>query len=153
VFSCSRVLGRVSPKFFRDFNLRIDNLRQHQGRGHCTLAMFKPFKTPLLKKPSTTQSSTPKSSSTNEPPPKRKRVSDEGTIAATVRSRDDNRLPEKSTDSSSQKSKFFPRSSLGPRKPLLTVKNPESVSNNQGGVEAYYNVLWYAGAPWVFFWC
>jgi DNA repair and recombination protein RAD54B len=102
--------------------------------------MLKPFKPPLLKKPSPLQTSSPASRYTSEPPPKKRRVSDDE-LKSDCRDREDNRLDKTSPDYGSQ-SKFSSKASVAPRRPLFTVKNSENVERTTNGPEAYYNVLW-----------
>lgn len=82
--------------------------------------VFKPFKPPLIRKPSSSDTR-PDSSCSNEPPVKKQRLQKDGdnTSVASVQEQ---------------------------REPLLQVKNPSDANGgtngNTGTDEKYYNVLW-----------
>ena len=90
----------------------------------------RPFRPPLLKKTATPAK--PVEEEPSNPPTKKRRISDDGVPKIS-------RTPQLVF-------KALGISSL-PRKPLLTVINPaiaaEAAKPLDGGVERYYNVLWY----------
>ena len=93
--------------------------------------MNKPFRPPLLRK--VDKPTVSNGAYGEEPHPKRRRISSD--------QEDENKL------ATPQLVFKKPGISSLPRKPLLTVENPSVVARGtqslDGGVEGYYNILWY----------